>query len=284
MGKIKIYIGLIFILTACEKIVNLEIPSEEPRLVVQSQITNEKDIWRVHLQLSQPYFQQGEATDISAANVTISSSLGDTVNLVYADTGLYVSQDSQQCIVGEEYTLTVEYNGQTYTGSEILPNGFPLDTMAAFFLPSNNGFIESGYYVFIKGQENPYQGDSYLWNFFKNDTMQETFGLLAENDEIGLVSYLNPFIDPDDPLKGLADNILPRPFPFQVEPGDTIRLEQFNVTPRYYDYLFDVQTQLSRSGSPFDPPPANASNNLSNGALGYFSVAHKVEEQIVVEE
>lgn len=279
-----IVLGLLLAFTACEKIVDLEVPSEEPRLVVQSQITNQKDIWRVHLQLSQPYFEQGSAEDISTAKVSISSSLGDTVNLVYADTGLYVSQDSQRCVVGEEYTLTIDYNGQLYVGSEVLPNGFPIDTIVAFFLPSNNGFIESGYYVFIQGQENPYQGDSYLWNFYKNDTLQEGFGLLVENDEVGAVSFLNPFIDPEDPLSGLADNILPRPFPFQVFPGDSIFLEQFNLTPRYFDYLLDVQTQLSRSGSPFDPPPANASNNLSNGALGYFSVAHKVEKEIVVVE
>lgn len=271
-------------ITACEKIVEVELPSDDPILVVESQITNKREPWKVKLTLSQPYFDQDLADNVSTALVNISGTDGINIDLIYTDTGLFVSPDTMQCIIGETYTLTISYNGETYTASEKLANGFPIDLMLSFFLPSTNGFVESGYYVFIQGKENDYKGDSYLWKFYKNDTIRETFGLLAENDEFGPVSFLNASIDPNDPLKGLAQNILPRPFPFLVEPGDTVRLEQYNLSPTYYQYLFDVQSQLGRSGTPFDPPPANPNNNISNGGLGYFSVAHYTTKEIIVEE
>jgi len=62
-------------------------------------------------------------------------------------------------------------------------------------------------------------------------------------------------------------------FLFDVATGDTIVVEQFAVTEEYYKFRADLDAQQTRSGTPFDPPPANPNNNISNGGLGYFSVA-----------
>lgn len=283
MKKYLTLILIILIGTSCEKIVDIEIPAGEPVLVVDGQITNQLERWVIQLSLSQSYFDQSERNDVSDAQVYIESTDGTTVDLVYTNDGIYVSDDPHQCIPGETYTLFINYNGKEYVASEVMPNGFPIDLMLSFYLPNNNGFIQEGYYVFIQGKENDYKGDSYQWNFYRNDTLEEGFGPLLENDEFGLVSYLNPNIDPDDPLAGLDDNILPRPFPFLVEPGDTIRIEQLNLSPQYYQYIIDLNAQLSRSGAPFDPPPTNPNNNISNGAMGYFSVAHFTDKEIVIE-
>lgn len=283
MRKLSYLFIALFFATACEKIVDLEIPSEDPRLVVESQITDKLSYWEVKLNLSQPYFDQDSASDISDAIVSITGTDGADETLAHIGDGLYRSANQMQCGSGETYTLTIEYKGTTYVANEETPNGFPIDLILSYFLPNNNGFIESGYYVFIKGEENEYKGDSYLWNFYVNDTLKDNFGYLLEDDEFGEVSYLNPTIDPDDPLAGIAQNILPRPFPFKVLPGDSINIEQYNLSPLYYEYLQDLQNQLNRSGSPFDPPPANLNNNISNGALGYFSVASRFESSIVIE-
>ena len=266
----------------CEKIVDIELPSSDPVLVVEGQITNERSPWAINLSLSQPYFDQSNATDVQNATVYIADSDGNTVDLFYQN-GVFVSLDSQQCVPGVSYTLHIDYNGKSYEATEELANGFPIDLILSYYLPENNGFIQSGYYVFIQGKENDYKGDSYQWKFYVNDTLKESFGPLLENDEFGTVTFLNPNIDPNDPLKGLDQNILPRPFPFDVQPGDSVRIEQFNLSPSYYQYILDLNAQLGRSGSPFDPPPTNPNTNLSNGAIGFFSVAHKVEKGILIE-
>ena len=281
LNILYLIIGL-FAFAACEKIVDLEIPSGDPVLVVESQITNKKDLWRVRLSLSQPYFDQSTIEGIASAVVVISGTDGSNETLVYTDTGMFVSQDSMECLVGETYTLSINYKGEIYEASEVLANGFPIDTIASYNLPDNNGFIEAGIYVFIQGKENEYKGDSYLWKFYKNDTLQETFGSLLEDDEFGMVSYLNQSIDVNDLLGGIARGIIPRPYPFRVDVGDTIRVEQYNLSPQYYQFIIDVEAQLNRSGSPFDPPPANPNDNISNGGIGYFSVAHFTEARLII--
>lgn len=280
--NILLFASILMLTTACEKIVEIDIPSEDSRLVIESQITSKMEPWSVYLSLSQPYFDQDPANGVANASVTISGSDGSVENLSNIGGGLFQSDSSLEALVGITYTLTVDFDGVLYEASEEMPNANPIDLILSYNLPENNGFIEAGYYVFIKGVENPYEGDSYLFNFFVNDTLQDDFGFLLENDEFGPVSFLNPGIDPNDPLSGIP-NILPRPFPFTVEPGDSILVEQRNLTPKYYNYLFDLQSQLNRSGSPFDPPPANLNTNISNGALGYFSVANFKNATMVVQ-
>jgi len=270
--------------SGCEKVVDVDLPVGETALVVESVITNQKEPWIVKLSLSQPYLDQKELRTLADAKVNIKGTDGQNVDLIHSENGIYVSADSLQGSVGETYTLNIEYKDKVYTASERMPNGYPLDIIQSFFLPNNNGFIRSGYYLFIKGKQVEPKGEgNYFWKFFKNDTLQQSF-LLVENDDFGDVSFLNQGIDPDNPLAGILDNIIPRPFPFLLEIGDSIKLEQFVLSRRFYQYKVDLDLQLNRSGTPFDPPPANPRNNLTNGALGYFSVANKVVETLVVEE
>jgi hypothetical protein len=285
MKKLFTIILAAFLFTACERIVEVEIPNAEPRLVVEGQISTAKDIWKVRLTSSQPYFDQETADGISNALVTISGTNGTMVSLTHQDTGLFVSADSQQCVVGETYTLTIEYKGVIYTAAEQTKNANPIDTIASYYLPDNNGFISKGYYVFIQGVEaSPEVGDYYLFKAYRNDTLQDNFGPLLDDDQFGSVSYLNQNFDVFNILSEIALGKTPRPFPFNVEPNDIVRIEQYAINQKYYQFLVDLTAQQNRSGSPFDSPPANPNNNLSNGALGYFSVVNKETTQIVVKE
>lgn len=280
--KKTIYIILAsFAFVACEKIVEVELPDENPRLVIESQITTQKDLWKVRVTSSQAYFNQNDAEAIANAVVSIEGTDGQNVVLSHSDTGMFVSADSLTCSIGESYTLRVDYGGQSYSATEMVKGGFPLDTIASYFLPDNNGFIPAGIYVFIQGTENPEPGDYYLFKAYRNDTLIST---QVDSDEFGSVSYLNENFDSRQILAELALGKTPRPFPFLVEPGDSVRIEQFAITREYYQFIIDLDAQRGRSGTPFDPPPANPNNNISNGGLGYFSVAHKEQGDILIQD
>lgn len=267
--------------SACEKIVEIEIPSEAPRLVIESQIYNVKDLWKVKLSSSQPYFDQDSAAFISTASVYISEIGGDTVFLNHSDTGLYVSMDSHQCVVGRSYQLNVLYQGETYQAIEQLQNANPIDTLMFFFLPPNDRSFPSGNYVFIQGQPDSTRKNFYVFKTYKNDTLSST---TLDDDAFGSVTLLNSKFNVDDILGEIANDKQPRPITFDVKNGDIIVVEQFAVSELYYSFLSDLIAQQNRSGTPFDPPPANPNNNLSRGALGYFSVAHKETERLEIIE
>jgi len=280
MKKILFVILVAFAFTACEKIVDIEIPSEGSRIVIESEIYNTKDIWKVKLSLNQPYFDQDSVDYISTASVFITELGGDTVFLNYTDTGLYVSADSHQCVVGGSYELSVAYNGQVYKAIEELQNAFPIDELLSFFLPPNDRLFPAGNYVFVQGQSDTTKKNYYLFKTYRNDTLKSTD---LDDDGFGSVSLLNSFFDVNDILGEIDRGSLPRPILFDVSTGDTIVVEQFAITEEYYKFRSDLSAQQGRSGTPFDPPPANPNNNISNGGLGYFSVAHKERAELVVD-
>jgi hypothetical protein len=280
MRKIILIAIAAFAFTACEKIVDIEIPSEEARVVIESQIYSVNDIWKVKLSSNQPYFDQEDADNISAASVYITELGGDTVFLNYTDTGMYVSADSHQCIVGNTYELTVVYDGKVHKATEILQNALPIDELLSFFLPPDVSFFPSGNYVFLQGQIDSTKDNFYVFKTYRNDTLKSTD---LDDDGFGPVTILNSSFNIDDIPGELARQNLPRPILFDVNEGDTIVVEQFAVTEEYYKFLGDLAAQQGRSGTPFDPPPANPNNNISNGGLGYFSVAHKEVAELVVE-
>jgi hypothetical protein len=63
-------------------------------------------------------------------------------------------------------------------------------------------------------------------------------------------------------------------FPFPFQQNDSVRVDQFAITKQWYNYLIAAQTEASKSGSPFDSPPANPVSNVTGGAIGYFAVVN----------
>ncbi|MCB0735239.1 MAG: DUF4249 domain-containing protein [Bacteroidetes bacterium] len=270
--------------SACEQIVDLQVPESDPLLVVEAAISNDSVPFRVKLSLSQPYFNQDERTYVDDAQVIISGSNGTIDTLYHQDTGTYSTKTVRWCVVGETYTLSIRYKGKTYTSSEKCKFQEPIDFLMSFYLPDQNGFIEPGYYVFEKAGESEAVGDYYFWKIYRNDSLINEFGYLLDEDEFRETSFFNLNIDPDDPLKDMDKNILPRPFPFKFDPNDHVRVEQYNISQGYYDFLNELQTQVSRSGAPFDPPPVNPNFNISNGAIGYFSVSNVSRDTLTIVE
>ncbi|MBI1305052.1 MAG: DUF4249 family protein [Bacteroidetes bacterium] len=274
----------VFGLTACEKLIELKVPNADPVIVVESSISTDTVFWEVSLTWSQQYFNQAQRKYVDDAIVTITDNIGGHDTLFYSDTGVYVSRYRRFCIPGREYTLNIYRDGKTYSATELCKFQDPIDFLMSFYLPDQNGFIEAGYYVFEKANEIETSGDYYQWKIYQNDTLKKGFGYLLDEDEFRETSFFNLNIDPNDPLKDMDRNILPRPFPFKFEVGDTVRIEQYNISKAYYDFLNELERQISRSGTPFDPPPTNPNYNISNGAIGFFSVSNVSKAKIVVQE
>lgn len=282
MNKIVSLIALAFFFASCETVVELDLPESEPLLVVESQITNVSRPFEVQLSLSQPFNDQTPFDPISSAVVVITSTDGTVYQLEHQSSGLYATKTRVQAVVGESYTLSVNYMGKEYTAMEKCRPQIKIDTLLAFFLPDQNGFIEPGFYAFIGSGEWEEPGDYYEWKVYKNDTLLDDFGPLVDSDEFREASFFNLNIDPEDPLANFPE-VQPRPFPFTFEVGDTVRVVQYNISQQYYDFLLEVNAQLSRSGTPFDPPPANPRTNITGAeALGFFSVANEQSVEVVV--
>ncbi len=275
---------VLLVFSSCETLIQIETPETLDNITVESNITTQNQYWELKITSSQAYYNQSDASGVENAIVYISDDLGNTDTLEHQAEGLFRSKEPKSAIAGRTYHMTIEYNGELFEASEYCRFQNSIDTFTAYFLPENNGFIEKGWYAFQQSIEWEEEGDYYEWMIYKNDTLQDQFGFILDEDQNRDVSFFNMGIDQEDPLSGIDQGILPRPFPFTFNPGDTIIMDQYCISEGYYNYLLEVQAQLNRTGGPFDPPPANPVSNISNGAYGYFSVRNIVTAQTVIPE
>ena len=280
--NILILVSAIVVFSSCEKLVQIDTPEGLNNIAVETNITTEKAQWEVSITESQAYYNQNDPINATSAIVVISDDAGNIDTLSYQGFSMFKTDTAKAAIPGRTYFLRIEYDGEVYEAMDYCRFQNEIDTFTAYFLPEDNGFIEKGWYAFQKSLESELEGDYYEWMIYKNDTLQDDFGYVLDEDMNREFSFFNLNIDADDPLAGIDQGILPRPFPFKFEPGDTIVMDQYCFGQGYYDFLIELQNQQNISGTPFDPPPANPNSNISNGAYGYFAVKNVVSAKTVI--
>jgi hypothetical protein len=272
------------IFSGCETLLDFETPTGLNNITVETELTTELKPWEVRITESQAYSDLDSVGGVETALVIISDDQGFIDTLEHMGQGVYRSTGSRSCIPGRIYSLSINYGGTLYEASDYCRQQYELDTVAAYFLPENNGFIRKGWYIFEQADEWEEDGDYYEWEVYRNDTLLDDFGYILDEDAFRESSFFNLNIDRDDPLSGLDQGILPRPFPLRFNPGDNVRVNQFCINKGYYDFLVELQRQQNNTGGPFDSPPANPNSNISNGAYGYFAVKNVVKGSAVVPE
>jgi hypothetical protein len=265
MKKHLIYFALFIatVLASCTKEITLELDSADPKLVVESIISDNIEPYSVKLTQTTPYFEDGELY-VTNAIVIIADDLGNVDTLTYVANGVYSTISNRQGIVGTTYNLTVIWSGTTYTASETLPLKVNLDTIS-YLYQEEGAFQEEGYLTGLNAQDIPGYPNHYRFSFYRNDTLQtDPFKYFIVDDQFSDGNYITAFT------------------PYVYQTGDTCRIEMLCITKPYYQFLTALGNQVQASGGPFDPIPSNPPSNISNGALGFFAVAGKSTKSIVL--
>lgn len=250
-------------LSSCRDEIILDLNTIGAIPVIEANISNDSVPFRVRVTTTTDYYSLN-IPFVSSALVLISGSDGTNDTLAYDTAGYYVSKSIHPCKVGETYTLTVSYDGKTYTASEMCRPQNPVDSVKTIFTPKR-GFLPEGYYLWEWTTERPGLGDHYLWNIYRNDTLLNDDFYLINDDEIV------------DGQEFAFD------FFFKFNKNDSILFEQQSISKNLYNFLNNVQNQGNRDGSPFSAPPSNIAGNISNNALGFFSVRNIIRRKLVAQ-
>ncbi len=270
MKKIILLLLVITSFTSCEKVIDVDLTTGKPKLVVEASINwyeeNNGSQQKIKLSTTTDYFAS-EIPPVTDAEVTITNSLGQVFTFVQNTTpGIYECTDFNP-IVNETYTLTILYQGETYTAIDTL-----LDTPQIIRVEQKNdaGFL----------------GNETEVKFFFNDFVNETN---------------HYFIRIDDPYKVIPEyGVLEDRF-FQnnemfslyysedLKPSDTLKCTLNGVTLNYYNYMNVLLTQTgTNSAGPFSTPTSTVRGNVvnqtnfDNFALGYFRLSKtSVREYII---
>src|SRR5688572_16159275 len=110
------------LLMQCEQVIHVDLDTVDPKLVIDASIDWEKgtagNTQIIKITTTSGYYDT-ESPTVSGATVTVTTSSKGFVFSEGPETGQYTCTDFEP-VIGESYTLTIGYNGQTYTASEIL--------------------------------------------------------------------------------------------------------------------------------------------------------------------
>lgn len=268
-------VGLGTLVSCTETIDNFELGSSDGYVIIEGSITNELKQHEVRITRSVGYLSADTVTDVADAAVSISDDKGNTYPLTYTQRGVYKTAMIQGEI-GATYTLEANLGGEIYTGVEVIKRVPPIDSIYYSSQKGGHLKIQSGrpgtkepdtdkdhLHILIYTSEPAGKGDYYYWNVYLNNKML--------TDTLGQTLYVDDqFVDGTDFLVFEYDE-RDEYNAIHAEVGDTVRIETRAITKGYYDHIFGVLLETSFSGSPFGGEPANIKNNLSNGAMGYFS-------------
>jgi hypothetical protein len=252
-------IALIF-LNSCEDVVQVDLKTTTPKLVVEAAIIWYKNstgnAQRIKLTTTTDFYNN-VIPAVSDATVFIKNSTDTIFNFEEVDeTGEYICTNFKPEI-NETYTLTIINNGETYTATEILKSVAPITK-----IEQNNegGFTGNDIEIKTYYDDPSDETNYYLYKYSYTDEEKQNY-----------------YVDEDSFFQGnqffsISQND-------EIKIGDEIIVTHFGVSKSYYNYM-NVLLSIAGSGggSPFQSPLATVRGNIintinpKNYALGYFSL------------
>ncbi|MCB0742861.1 MAG: DUF4249 domain-containing protein [Ignavibacteriae bacterium] len=254
----KIYlIFLIPFLFACEEVIEIDLNSSSPEIIIEANLSNSNEQSFVYITESTDFYNPNAYKTISNADVFLKDASGDSLSLDEVSPGKY--QNKQFKIRQQnQYNIEVNYKNQKYTAASSAPNIVEVDSV--------------GY----KLESRPFNKDKKrleLHIYFKDDPDIKNYirFVVYKNGE-----KINRIFLYDDRLTN-GNDIDFFFFNFDEEEefksGDLIEVELQSIDEPTFTYFKTLRSALARSsGGPFgSTAPANPTTNWTNNAFGYFS-------------
>ena len=261
----KKIISLIFIINcfvSCEEVVELDLTTGEPHLIIDAVIERNfstedtyEDLVNVQLRLSTGFYDMNYQYVNEATILLEEESSGNIYNLELKDSmGNYSISDSSVFAIDStsKYTINVSYNGETYIATEQYNEAIPIDNLVQVY--NNNAFAPEDKKVTITFTDNVGMGDNYIFQI-------SNYNFQVVNDEFlidGASFSFQEFIDEDKPNE------------FTVKSwGSDI---EFNT------YIEAIAVLAGNQNGPFGSTPFNALGNIINTTnpenipYGYFHI------------
>lgn len=261
--RLKTIIFLLFSgLWACEEVIDIDLNTADPALVIEGIITDEAESAIVRISRTTGFFNPSDPPAVAGANVTISPQPGSILLLQEVIPGVYIAPGST-AQTGKNYSLEVEIDGERYTGSSYMPEKIAIDSLVPEYYP---GGRFSGPVTFVRcfftdpaGEKNYYR-----IRMYKNNMQSAFYYLLDDRFSDGLP--VNFFL-----------------FGEAFQPGDTAVVELLSIDFASFDYFSTLSEVVGTTQQGFGSTPANPNSNLSPGALGYFSAMAVARDTLIIQ-
>lgn len=261
--SIWLIILAVFVLPSCEKVIDYDLQSADPVIVIEATVTSNNEPFNVLISKTTPYFGASESSLVQGAKVSIKTENGKPRYFNEISPGVY---QLNKFIAPPKnwYIINIENEGITYTAKSYLNNFVPIvDCNITYF--EGLGFFDSGYKINCFIKDPPDVDNYYRLKLYKNGKTVNTKGemdiytdRLFDGKTIGLMQNSSVVFDITD----------------------TVIVELQSIDKAAYDYFSTLEgitgLEFVQSAS-----PSNPISNFNNGALGYFS-AYSYDRKTVI--
>lgn len=256
-------------MTSCTEDITLELSSTASHLVVDGHLCDMVTPYNyVRLTMSTDYFSNQHSPAVSGAHVVVNDGEEDIIlREDDARKGYYLPPDNFSGKHGRTYSLSItgvdcDHDGQeeSYTATSPMPPTYAIDSVKC----SYHQFIEH-YLLGIYAAEDTTVSNFYMFGMAYNDSLvTDSYTKFGRSDDKmfdnsycwgATVMYFD-----DDNIKG------------GIKEEDKVTLYALSVNEDFFDYVDELNDIVSGGSPMFSSTPANAKGNISNGALGFFTV------------
>ena len=265
LKQLILLIGLGFLNTACEEVVQLDLPTETPRLAIDASLLmtpNETLTQVVKLSLSGSFYQEENPVVSNASVQLMDLTNNQTLNFVYDATLEDYRMDFTPSF-DTDYKLRVVYENETYESSiEQLMHAVPIENLEQ---GDNTLFEGNEKEVLISYTDSAERDDFYLFDFGNQK-------YLATKDEFyqgNLFTFSHFYED--------------------LEAGDVALIKIMGIDERHFNFMTILIDQTEDGGNPFSTTPSTVRVNLSNLSnpehfpMGYFRLSETYSASLILE-
>lgn len=267
-----------FSLFGCEDVVEVDLPNEEPRLIVNAliRVNPDSDLVNLRVKVSQTnsFFDEIPVTNLE--QITLAGAiLVDTNN---PGSGIYEgvrSRDYIESLEGEEILLQITWEDKRYYASTTYIPTVPIDNIK---VGNNTLFNEDETEIIITFTDNPDRTNFYVFDMgFGNFTTTDDQFIQGQQFQF---SY---FYDQ------------------KFQPGQELVISILGADQSFYNYMNLLIEQTEDNFGVFETPAATVRGNIfdvteldnidffdnvnipNEFALGYFAVAQEYSQSITIE-
>ncbi len=263
--KNTLFIILISIFIACEKVIDLDLNYSDDRLVIEGYLNwikeNGQTEQLIKLSKTTPFFQNLRIP-ANGAQVHIR----DEDDKIYKfmemeNSGIYNPLDTIPFNLGSEFTLEILFEDQVYSGTEVLnpvASIYKIKQDSIAFFGNINTQIEA-YSIDVEEEE-----DNYSYFEFTSDRFSPEYNVYRDDFSNGSEYY------------GVLLNS-------SLEKNDSVRIRQYSLSKTAYQFWYLLISQNTEQGGPFQTIDSNLNGNIvnlsfpENSPLGYFRVSEVSE-------
>lgn len=268
-------VALAAAMAGCTEDIDLSLGKSSAKLVVNGHLCDKvSDFNYIQLSMSSDYFSNCDAPSVSGAEITINDGTETYIFDEHAERpGFYMAPEGFYCKQGKTYTLNIsgidtnnDGMNETYTASQPMPPTYTIDSIQCY----KNKYLDI-YQIALFAPEDIQTKNYYMFGFsYKDSLVTDTFLKFDScDDDLFTNEYcwgatIQTF-ESDDIKSG------------EIKSDDEITLYALSINEDFFRYDLAIDDIFEGSTPMFSSAPANAVGNISNGALGFFTVFAVVE-------